>query len=248
MVQYEDYSLNFIELEKYAIFDGAGIFIKESEITGVVVDIGCGYGSYLAEFGGEWDQFIGIEPNPLFRKVARKLAKKLGFDCTFIEGVAENLPLEDNFADTIITTYAFADLESPKEIRQGLSEIYRVAKPGARVIFVNLTGGVEDNLAQLYRVAEVCQGEEPWSIEADLWIEALKAFSSWGSIRRFERTQEIYSFPNPEEALHHLSSLTPDLKTNQELREKVKEIFTLERFVGEALCVEVVLDKKQNDG
>jgi hypothetical protein len=41
-----------------------------------------------------------------------------------------------------------------------------------------------------------------------------------------------------------LAALTPDLKTNQDLREKFQEIFILEKFVGAALCVEVILENK----
>lgn len=65
-------------------------------------------------------------------KVKDKMALK---QCPFhlVDGSVEDLPFEDETFDTVLFTLVFCSVEHPEK---GLSEIYRVLKPGGRLIFI----------------------------------------------------------------------------------------------------------------
>lgn len=87
-----------------------------------VLDIGCGTGRHLQMLAGRGLDTTGIEPS----RHALELAKqRLGCRAELYDGVAEDLPFEDNSFDvaTLITTLDFVD--DPARV---LSEAFRVAK------------------------------------------------------------------------------------------------------------------------
>lgn len=51
----------------------------------------------------------------------------------YVEGSVENLPFPDNTFDTAVFTLVFCSVPNPLK---GLSEIYRVLKPGGRIYFL----------------------------------------------------------------------------------------------------------------
>ena len=67
---------------------------------GIVVDIGCGTGNILRFLKRE--SYIGVEPSAGMR---RKFAEKHGFEP--LDGHFLSIPLPDESADTVVTTYAF---------------------------------------------------------------------------------------------------------------------------------------------
>ncbi|MFA5085997.1 MAG: arsenite methyltransferase [Candidatus Paceibacterota bacterium] len=105
--------------------------IKEGD---VVLDLGSGAGIdaiLAARRVGEKGRVIGVDMTEEMIERARENTKKLGIkNAKFILGEIENLPLEDNSVDTIITNCV---INLTPDKAKTFSEAYRVLKPGGRI-------------------------------------------------------------------------------------------------------------------
>lgn len=99
-----------------------------------VIDLGCGKGMdvFLARKKvGESGYLIGVDMTADMIRVARKIAKKKGFDnCDFRLGEIEHLPVADNTADLVISNCVI-NLSTDKD--QVYREIFRCLKAGGRI-------------------------------------------------------------------------------------------------------------------
>ncbi len=104
-----------------------------------VVDVGSGGGfdSFIAvsHIGSE-GKLVGVDMTEEMLEKSRSTAKLLGHkNVEFREGLAENLPVEDNWADVTISN-GVINLCADK--RQVFSEILRVLRPGGRLQFADI--------------------------------------------------------------------------------------------------------------
>ncbi len=107
----------------YNIYD----YFKLGKIKGSVLDVGCGMpkGTWYID---EFKDYTGIDPNPK--------------DDRIINGVAENLPFENNIFDNVLFMSTLQHVEYP---HIALGEIKRVAKHGAK-LFSTVYCSKENNL------------------------------------------------------------------------------------------------------
>jgi ubiquinone/menaquinone biosynthesis C-methylase UbiE len=107
-----------------------------------VVDIGSGGGfdSFIAarQVGAE-GRVIGIDMTEEMLSKSRTTAELLGLpNVEFREGLAEDLPVEDHWADVVISN-GVINLCADK--RRVFSEILRVLRPGGRLQFADIANG-----------------------------------------------------------------------------------------------------------
>jgi ubiquinone/menaquinone biosynthesis C-methylase UbiE len=106
-----------------------------------VLDVGCGTGtlSLLAKTeAGDRGKVYGIDASPEMIAVARQKALQQPQAVDFQTGVIEALPFADGTFDVVLSSLMFHHL--PPDLKQhGLMEIYRVLKPGGRLIVVDMT-------------------------------------------------------------------------------------------------------------
>lgn len=99
-----------------------------------VVDIGCGAGIdslIAARMVGPDGRVIGVDMTPAMLERARKAAAESGFEnVEFREGLMEDLPVENGWADVVISNGV---LNLTPDKRQALAEMARVLKPGGRL-------------------------------------------------------------------------------------------------------------------
>jgi arsenite methyltransferase len=107
-----------------------------------VVDIGSGGGfdSFIAaKQVGPGGQVIGVDMTEEMLGKSRSTASQLAFsNVEFREGLAENLPVEDKWADVIISN-GVINLCADK--RRVFSEIFRVLRPGGHLQFADIANG-----------------------------------------------------------------------------------------------------------
>jgi ubiquinone/menaquinone biosynthesis C-methylase UbiE len=100
---------------------------------GHVLEIGIGSGLNLPFYdSNKVDHLWGLDPSLEMWALAKKTLEKIEFDVTFIQGDAEEVPLPDSSADTVLITYALCTIP---DVHKALGEIRRVLKPAGQLLF-----------------------------------------------------------------------------------------------------------------
>jgi SAM-dependent methyltransferase len=107
-----------------------------------VVDLGSGAGfdSFVAAGQvGATGEIVGIDMTPEMLTKSRGTAKELGFThVSFREGLAEAIPVEDGWADAVISN-GVINLCADKQVV--FAEIHRVVRPGGVLQFADIANG-----------------------------------------------------------------------------------------------------------
>ena len=136
MLEYADEWLIGIPESSIESFAGTGNPFSLGELRPGerVVDVGCGAGIdslIAAKKVGSEGRVIGVDMTPSMLQKARQAAKKVGLaNVAFREGYAEELPVEDGWADVVISNGV---LNLMPDKAAALEEMTRVLKPGGRL-------------------------------------------------------------------------------------------------------------------
>lgn len=101
-----------------------------------VLDVGCGQGIDLVQYGRAGARATGIDLTPRHVELARRHAAAAGVDATVVEGDAEHLPFADASFDRVSSNGV---LHHTPDMPAALREVARVLRPGgeARIIVYN---------------------------------------------------------------------------------------------------------------
>lgn len=138
LLEYPDSWLSSIPEETIESFAGTGNpFLSNMINLGEqVVDIGCGAGidsMIAAKMAGPNGRVIGVDMTPAMLRKAETGAAHAGIqNVTFLKGLAETLPVEDGWADVVISN-GVLNLMPDKSMM--LKEAARVLRPGGRLQF-----------------------------------------------------------------------------------------------------------------
>jgi ubiquinone/menaquinone biosynthesis C-methylase UbiE len=139
-----------------------------------VLDLGCGAGVDLcvaALLVGEGGKAIGVDITPLMVETARCHAKEAGLNnVEVVEGNLENLPIENESVDIVISNGAI-NLASSKS--QVFEEIFRVLKPEGKLYFADMIDISEGSCATSCCSQSSSEGDWANCVEGTLKKEAL---------------------------------------------------------------------------
>jgi arsenite methyltransferase len=136
MLEYADEWLEGIPESSIESFAGTGNPFSLGELRPGerVVDVGCGAGIdslIAARKAGPDGHVIGVDMTPSMLEKARQGAKEAGLrNVEFREGYAEELPVEDGWADVVISNGV---LNLMPDKAAALEEMSRVLKPNGRL-------------------------------------------------------------------------------------------------------------------
>ncbi|MBI5462996.1 MAG: methyltransferase domain-containing protein [Gammaproteobacteria bacterium] len=105
-----------------------------------VLDVGCGTGvltRLAAEAVGATGYVVGIDPGPRMLAEARRTSAASAARIEFRLAAIEALPFGDASFDAVLSSLMLHHLP-PDMKRAGLKEVYRVLKPGGRLIVVDV--------------------------------------------------------------------------------------------------------------
>jgi ubiquinone/menaquinone biosynthesis C-methylase UbiE len=105
-----------------------------------VLDVGCGTGvltRLAAEVVGPAGWVVGIDPAPMMIALAWENAALAGKRAEFRLAAVEHLPFADQTFDAVLASFVMHHL--PPEVKRAeLQEVYRVLKPGGRLVVVDI--------------------------------------------------------------------------------------------------------------
>ncbi|MGB0516197.1 MAG: class I SAM-dependent methyltransferase [Poseidonia sp.] len=99
-----------------------------------VLEVGCGPGSFAEDLVGM--DLTCLDPSPEMLATAQPRvdaarASRGEEPATYVQAIAEDIPLPDESFDMVFCLFSFRDF---KDKAQGLKEIFRVLKPGGRLV------------------------------------------------------------------------------------------------------------------
>jgi ubiquinone/menaquinone biosynthesis C-methylase UbiE len=118
-------------IEKYLFSNLRKKVIAHTE--GKVLEVGIGTGKNMPYYPKNVE-VTGIDFSKGMLQKAEKKKKILSLNTiTLLEMNIEKMTFEDNFFDTVVSTFVFCTVPNPL---RGLHEVYRVLKPGGKVVFL----------------------------------------------------------------------------------------------------------------
>jgi ubiquinone/menaquinone biosynthesis C-methylase UbiE len=115
-------------------------------LTGRVVEVGAGSGLCFAHYPETVTEVVAVEPEPHLRMLAERAAGTAHVPVTVLDGMAEDLPLEDGTFDAAVVSLVLC---SVADQRAALAAIHRVLKAGGRLRFYEHVRSTEPRLARL---------------------------------------------------------------------------------------------------
>jgi demethylmenaquinone methyltransferase/2-methoxy-6-polyprenyl-1,4-benzoquinol methylase len=115
-----------------------------------ILDIATGTGDFAIEaLKLNPDHVTGVDISEGMLNVGREKLKKRKLDdkITLTSGDSENLPFEDNKFDAIIVAFGVRNFEN---LEKGLSEMFRVLRPGGKVVVLEFSKPKSFPFKQLY--------------------------------------------------------------------------------------------------
>ena len=101
--------------------------------SGRVLEIGFGSGLNLPFYDASAVEHLwALEPSSEMLAIADRAVRGAPFPVELVAASAEDVPLPDHCADTVVITYTLCTVP---DVSRALAEVARVLRPGARLIF-----------------------------------------------------------------------------------------------------------------
>lgn len=106
----------------------------------LILDVATGTGDFAIQAAGSLnpDKIIGVDISTGMMELGRKKIEERGLEkkIELRRGDSENLPFEENKFDAVIVAYGVRNFEN---LEKGLAEMFRVVKPGGKVVVLEFS-------------------------------------------------------------------------------------------------------------
>lgn len=112
-----------------------------ADVGGDILEIGFGTGLNLAHYPEHVRRITSVDPNPGMNKLAKRRIAACGIEVDQRRLGGEAPPFDEGSFDYVVSTWTMCSIT---EVGRTLCEVYRVLKPGGRLLF--LEHGLSDDL------------------------------------------------------------------------------------------------------
>ena len=102
------------------------------QARGAVLEIGFGSG-YNLPFYKDVSKLYALDPSAELFAYAKDRISSVSFPVEYLQNSAENIPLEDNSIDAVVSTWSLCSIP---DLSRALQEIKRVLKPDGKFYFI----------------------------------------------------------------------------------------------------------------
>lgn len=114
------------------------------QAEGRILEVGMGSGLNIPFYSVEKVELVwGLEPSAGMREKARPRVEAAPFELRMLDQPGEDIPLDDNSADTVVLTYTLCTIPGWKA---ALEQMRRVLKPGGKLLFSEHGRAPDDNV------------------------------------------------------------------------------------------------------
>jgi SAM-dependent methyltransferase len=114
-------------------------------LSGRVVEVGAGSGANFTHYPPEVTEVVAIEPEPYLRRLAAQAASEVDLEVEVVDGLAEELPVADDWADAAVASLVLCSIEDPAA---ALGEMARAVKPGGELRFYEHVRSLDEGSAR----------------------------------------------------------------------------------------------------
>lgn len=146
-----DFLNHFLSLGIDIIWRKKAIKLLKKDNPKVILDIATGTGDFAIEaLALNPDKVIGVDISEGMLEIGRKKLKKRKLDdrIELRSGDSEGLPFEDNMFDAVIVAFGVRNFEN---LDKGLEDMFRVIKPGGKVVVLEFSKPKHFPFKQLYQ-------------------------------------------------------------------------------------------------
>jgi SAM-dependent methyltransferase len=115
---------------------------------GEVLEIGFGTGLNLPHYPVGVRKITTIDPNPGMHRLAQRRVRRSRIEVDQQVLRSERLPFAERTFDCVVSTFTLCSIE---DVVQALTEVYRVLKPGGRLLFLEHGLSPEPNVQKWQR-------------------------------------------------------------------------------------------------
>jgi len=122
-----------------------------SGLSGNVIEVGAGNGHNFVHYPFAVTRILAVEPEPYLRQRGTERAAEASVEIEIVEGIAENLPAEDDSFDAAVACFVLC---SVSDQASALAELRRVIRPGGELRFLEHVVANSSGLSRAQRVAD----------------------------------------------------------------------------------------------
>ena len=169
---------------------------------GSVLDVACGPGILSAAIAKSAREVVAFDLTPeMLKKAAQRCSEAGVGNVSFREGNAAELPFANSTFDAAVTRLSVHHFQRPDRV---MSEIFRVLRPGGRLVVADVVTSEQPAEAELQNAIEVLRdpshvrmlpGSELTALVTGAGL-AVEALTSWDKAREFEEWMGIVNDPS----------------------------------------------------
>ncbi|WP_049655471.1 class I SAM-dependent methyltransferase [Kitasatospora sp. MY 5-36] len=160
----------------------------------VIVDVGCGTGSFAVLLGRAEPQatVVGVDPDPAVLRLARRKAAAAGVEPDFRTGMGDAVDevVGAGTADTVVSSLVLH--QCPVPMKQAvLAAMHRTLRPGGKLVIADYGRQRTAAMRLAFRIVQFADGKEDTQPNADGILPRLIAEAGFEGVREVDTVATV---------------------------------------------------------